>query len=520
MKKITLLSIATLILFEASGQSSIQCPGSGWFNNADKIAFRDYITIPVGAYFASLKWSRSGNPVKYRPNVGGSQGSELINVFYANGTLDSELPGVGIPAGSSGLVIPFTTGGADQFPTPNGLQASGTLNFTMNLTSQSTGASYTIIGRNITGVWQFNSCTVPLKLTSFTAQKNNECSITISWTIEEASNMSHYILERAGGNGTQFTRITSGAIVNTPNQQNYGFTDNYPLNGNNFYRLKMVDNDGAASYSEVRLINSACTNPQPSPLNCSSIVLNGPTSICDYNVYQFSVSGLPDYCSVNWSVNPTSGTIVSIQQTDYDRVTVGKVGEGQVTLTATPTRCTNSLYRTMQVGTIPSGTYSRNGISYTLNLNNGVSAGSYRVDLQCNSCTGVQWTRTSGTAYYYTAGPTLFFDLYSGSVSFRVTGTNACGTFDRTYSFYKVGGGYVASPNPSKGLVDLTATGDGALIYEAKVVDNLGRLHYSKRFPGGVQRAQLNLAHLRRDIYLLQINSGKHVTVQQLILEK
>ncbi len=39
------------------------------------------------------------------------------------------------------------------------------------------------------------------------------------------------------------------------NVTGYNFTDRSPATGNNFYRLRQVDNDGKFSYSPVRLIN-------------------------------------------------------------------------------------------------------------------------------------------------------------------------------------------------------------------------------------------------------------------------
>ncbi|WP_353721993.1 T9SS type A sorting domain-containing protein [Dyadobacter sp. 676] len=38
-------------------------------------------------------------------------------------------------------------------------------------------------------------------------------------------------------------------------QNNYGYSDNAPIAGNNYYRLKMVDRDGTFAFSQLRKVS-------------------------------------------------------------------------------------------------------------------------------------------------------------------------------------------------------------------------------------------------------------------------
>jgi hypothetical protein len=49
------------------------------------------------------------------------------------------------------------------------------------------------------------------------------------------------------------------AAHNTTAQTDYSFTDASPADGNNYYRLKMVDIDGSATYSKIVVASFATT---------------------------------------------------------------------------------------------------------------------------------------------------------------------------------------------------------------------------------------------------------------------
>jgi endonuclease I len=98
----------------------------------------------------------------------------------------------------------------------------------------------------VLAVWQ---CTgvLPVTVTDFTAQKNNE-SVLLKWYATFETNFKKYEIERST-DGIGYYKI--GEVAGR-NLANYSFTDNDLPNANTvFYRLKMIDIDGKFSNSKV-----------------------------------------------------------------------------------------------------------------------------------------------------------------------------------------------------------------------------------------------------------------------------
>lgn len=97
---------------------------------------------------------------------------------------------------------------------------------------------------------------LPVTLKSFTATLDNKKPV-ISWVSSVENNLSHYVLERSV-NGSDYSEIAVlFANGNSTIERNYGFTDNSvpaASKGIIYYRLKMVDMDTKAKYSETRLV--------------------------------------------------------------------------------------------------------------------------------------------------------------------------------------------------------------------------------------------------------------------------
>jgi hypothetical protein len=92
---------------------------------------------------------------------------------------------------------------------------------------------------------------LPLKLLSFTAQPQSN-GVALSWVTTQEEQMSHLILERSA-DGINYSPLTTllpkGNYAATTT---YNFTDANPLSPVGYYRLKMVDLDGAFTHSAVR----------------------------------------------------------------------------------------------------------------------------------------------------------------------------------------------------------------------------------------------------------------------------
>ena len=99
--------------------------------------------------------------------------------------------------------------------------------------------------------------------------------IEVSWSTYSERNLNHFEIERSL-NGQQFSFIGKvNAAGNSDVKTNYAFIDNLPVNGNNFYRIKSIDNDGKLSLSRVVIVKTGEKNSKlhiyPNPVVGSTI---------------------------------------------------------------------------------------------------------------------------------------------------------------------------------------------------------------------------------------------------------
>ena len=99
---------------------------------------------------------------------------------------------------------------------------------------------------------------LPVKLSSFNANKKNDTKVSLTWTTAQEENVNHFVIERSF-DGVNYT--DAGIVFATGNStitRQYSFTDD--LKNNNagvvYYRLRMIDNDGRYDHSLVRLIKN------------------------------------------------------------------------------------------------------------------------------------------------------------------------------------------------------------------------------------------------------------------------
>lgn len=109
---------------------------------------------------------------------------------------------------------------------------------------------------------------LPIALESFVAAKLNGIAV-LDWSVGTANKFSHFELERSYDNLNNFVTIYSTPLDNK-GPGGYRYQDRAPFAGKNYYRLKMVDQDGSAAYSAVRMLDFA--------LNASFKVYPNPVS--------------------------------------------------------------------------------------------------------------------------------------------------------------------------------------------------------------------------------------------------
>lgn len=91
---------------------------------------------------------------------------------------------------------------------------------------------------------------LPVELLSFTGW--NQGSVNkLRWITASEQNTNRFEIQRSA-NATDWNSIGQMAAAGNSNTQRiYDFTDNLPLFGGNYYRLKIIDNDGSFNYSNV-----------------------------------------------------------------------------------------------------------------------------------------------------------------------------------------------------------------------------------------------------------------------------
>lgn len=104
------------------------------------------------------------------------------------------------------------------------------------------------------------SIVLPVTITDLKAAANG-LTVDLSWTSLNEINIDKYTVERSGD------AVNFIGLGNVPARDNneplnkYTYTDSKPLNGSNFYRVKVWEKDGATSYTNTVKINFSANNP-------------------------------------------------------------------------------------------------------------------------------------------------------------------------------------------------------------------------------------------------------------------
>lgn len=100
------------------------------------------------------------------------------------------------------------------------------------------------------------SVSLPVILAGFNVKLLTNQSATLAWQTEQESNSGYFAIERSA-DGVQWSQIGKvNAKGNSSTVTLYSFNDKNLQDGVNYYRLKMVDLDGSAQYSDTRSVRS------------------------------------------------------------------------------------------------------------------------------------------------------------------------------------------------------------------------------------------------------------------------
>jgi hypothetical protein len=131
---------------------------------------------------------------------------------------------------------------------------------------------------------------LPVHLLTFTANAANK-TVICNWTTTSEENSAYFIVERSK-NGSDFTPIGQvAASGNSTVEQRYNFTDNAPLTGTSYYRLKLVDIDSKFTYSQIVAILSGAPSalftvyPNPADQQASLVISLDRKQDARYDIY-------------------------------------------------------------------------------------------------------------------------------------------------------------------------------------------------------------------------------------------
>ncbi len=155
----------------------------------------------------------------------------------------------------TGNTITATNGNSCAYVTVSASKPFTTLSITHNQNVNNNGSLVSLCANSVS--------TLPVTLKNFTVAKQGNKSF-ITWTTSLESNIVYYQVQRSSDGKTflPFEHVTNAR--NTSFEQTYTLMDSFPQKGNNYYRLKIVDADGKAKYSNICTVNFT---------NISSIVI-------------------------------------------------------------------------------------------------------------------------------------------------------------------------------------------------------------------------------------------------------
>jgi Secretion system C-terminal sorting domain len=123
-----------------------------------------------------------------------------------------------------------------------------------------------------------------INLLEFTGVKDGNTNI-LQWATKEDGTTQFFILEKSK-NSFSWEALSGEVLAKGEDKNNYTFNDENPYQGNNFYRLRIVDTKGKFKYSNVvTLVNdgsgsiSIYPNPTASELNIDLKQMKGASTI-------------------------------------------------------------------------------------------------------------------------------------------------------------------------------------------------------------------------------------------------
>jgi len=446
-------------------------------------------------------------------------GNYTLSISYLDLNTGTITPVANYPAivSYSGTTLVITASTAN-FPT--GSSAGYDLSQTTG--SFSIGTSGTYFFDN----GQVNCSALPVTLTSWNATVpivDGYKQIHFTWSTASESNSCYYSIEWAPITNQvwQAGICRVPAAGNSSSNINYSFDWLYPQAVDYLFRLKMVDIDGTVKYSTIirrPISNCSSSNCLRSAPNCS-VTINGPNLVCLSTSAAYTLSSLNDR-GIAWS---TSSSLASVQDgfscTDNGaRLNAGS-SAGSVILSAKISGCSNTVTKTIQIGT-----------GFTMNVDKVLgyySRYTFYVTDQSGTSLYCDWYKNgSYIGSHYSQNATVFQGAdcdeyvakYNGPCGLQEAYATACyeepapcdpATF-YTVSPIPANNVMTISPNFLPPPCDQAYAAKSSEVYTLQIYDMYGNLKKEKRNVSLKSKYQLNVSDLSDGNYILYFIDSKN----------
>ena len=223
----------------------------------DQLDLNGTSSVQIGNNSSFIDANPVGNPIQGPHQQLGNPGFKVPGIYYVDGSFPGGYTAT-LQTDGLGSLKP----GGQYQPPPLGLNY-----YTINCDPGVPGSPNTCTDGFVFGpaITSFNatfgdiflgSVTLPVELVQFIATKQDDGSVLLNWATAQETNSGYFDVERSG-NQTDWVKIgTVKAKGNASTTSNYSLVDHLPLDGDGYYRLKMVDLDAKFKYSRTITVNS------------------------------------------------------------------------------------------------------------------------------------------------------------------------------------------------------------------------------------------------------------------------
>ncbi|HLY70168.1 MAG TPA: T9SS type A sorting domain-containing protein, partial [Puia sp.] len=255
-------------------------------DQADKagIMFRDSVSNTSRFIFIGTT-SSSGMVLEFRTTPGGSTTTVTISNLTAPYWVELNKSGTLYTAYIS------ATGVANSWVRVGTTVDLGFGSATANVGMAVTSHNNSVLSTATFGNFTIDDGALPVNLISFTGSDINNQYTVLKWSTSSEIDSKYFEVQKSydGVGFTTFAQVNASG--NSSLVQNYSANDYHPETGYNFYRLKIVDNDGTVTYSKIIAVgfgNQSMPQVFPNPAGAYFTVTAGQEVMKEISVIDVS----------------------------------------------------------------------------------------------------------------------------------------------------------------------------------------------------------------------------------------